>query len=192
MLDERRIKGLGPAAANMLYFLHPTIAPPFNTAIAKGYNALCGAHVKLGRWDEYLAMRAGILRLNAEHRNVFSNDLGAIAGLLFDVGSGRYAAQPMDGDDAATAQWEADLDKIREDARARKVRESRQQDEHTHTEVQGWLRDLGLALGFGVHIAVNDRAREYNGSRLADGCCNELPAAVAAAPGADAVRLIDN
>jgi type II restriction enzyme len=25
----------GPAAANLLYFLHPTIAPPFNTAIVK-------------------------------------------------------------------------------------------------------------------------------------------------------------
>lgn len=39
-LDGRGIKGLGPAAANLLYFLHPTLAPPFNTAIVKGYNAL--------------------------------------------------------------------------------------------------------------------------------------------------------
>ena len=31
-LDERRIKGLGPAAANLLYFLHPTVIPPFNMA----------------------------------------------------------------------------------------------------------------------------------------------------------------
>src|SRR3970282_1278899 len=28
-LDHRQIKGLGPAAANLLYFLHPTIVPPF-------------------------------------------------------------------------------------------------------------------------------------------------------------------
>jgi type II restriction enzyme len=35
------------------------------------------------------------------------------------------------------------------------------------------------------------RAREYNGSRLADGCCDDLPAGLASAPGADAVRLID-
>jgi type II restriction enzyme len=38
-LDEQRIKGLGPAAANLLYFLHPTLACPFNTAIVRGYNA---------------------------------------------------------------------------------------------------------------------------------------------------------
>ncbi len=51
-LDAHRIEGLGPAAANLFYFLHPTIAPPFNTAMVDGYNALTGAKVKLGRWDE--------------------------------------------------------------------------------------------------------------------------------------------
>lgn len=121
-LDRHRIKGLGPAAANLLYFLHPTIVPPFNTAIVKGYNVLCGAKVKLGRWDAYCAMRAGILRLNAEHRELLSNDLGAIAGFLFDVGSGRYAPPPRDGDKLARERWEADLAQVREDARLRKGR----------------------------------------------------------------------
>ncbi len=76
-LDEQRIKGLGPAAANLLYFLHPTVIPPFNTAIVKGYNELTGAKVALGSWNEYLAMRDGILRVNTEHK-ALSNDLGAI------------------------------------------------------------------------------------------------------------------
>jgi type II restriction enzyme len=35
-LDSRQIRGLGPAAANLLYFLHPTLMPPFNTAIVRG------------------------------------------------------------------------------------------------------------------------------------------------------------
>jgi len=91
-LDGKSIKGLGPAAANLLYFLHPTLVPPSNTAIVKGFNALTGAKVKLGRWTEYLAMREGVLRLNQEHRDLLSNDLGAVAGLLFDIGSGRYVA----------------------------------------------------------------------------------------------------
>ncbi|HET7038582.1 MAG TPA: type II restriction endonuclease, partial [Gemmatimonadales bacterium] len=69
-LDRRGIKGLGPAAANLLYFLHPTVVPPFNTAIVKGYNALTGARVRLGRWEEYLAMRAGILELNSRYRTL--------------------------------------------------------------------------------------------------------------------------
>jgi type II restriction enzyme len=62
-LDQKSIKGLGPAAANLVYFLHPTIMPPFNTAIVNGYNALSGARAKLGSWSEYLAMRNGIVRL---------------------------------------------------------------------------------------------------------------------------------
>ncbi|NOZ42387.1 MAG: hypothetical protein GXP02_04380, partial [Alphaproteobacteria bacterium] len=33
LLDERKIKGLGPAVANILYFLHPEIMLPSNTAI---------------------------------------------------------------------------------------------------------------------------------------------------------------
>ena len=92
-LDTLRIKGLGPAAANLLYFLHPTVMPPFNTAIVNGYNALTGARVKLGSWEEYLAMRTGIVRMNVEHRDLLSNDLGAMGGLLFDIGSGRYVSR---------------------------------------------------------------------------------------------------
>ena len=104
-LDRAAIKGLGPAAANLLYFLHPTVIPPFNTAIVKGYNAVTGAKVKLGRWHEYLAMRRGMLELNTKYRDLLSNDLGAIAGALFDVGSGRYPPPPRESDDAALARW---------------------------------------------------------------------------------------
>lgn len=191
-LDARKIKGLGPAAANLLYFLHPTIVPPFNTAIVKGYNALTGARVKLGRWDEYLAMRDGILRLNDDHRDLLSNDFGAIAGLLFDVGSGRYPAPPRDGDAAARAAWETDLSRVREEGqRAQALADARGADDRSHTEVQAWLRDLGIALGFEVYVAANDRARSCGGGVLGDGCCADLPAALANSAGGDAVRLID-
>ncbi|MFZ5496537.1 MAG: type II restriction endonuclease [Verrucomicrobiota bacterium] len=191
-LDSRRIKGLGPAAANLLYFLHPTIVPPFNTAIVNGYNALTGAKVKLGKWTEYLAMREGILRLNAGHRDLLSNDLGAIGGFLFDVGSGRYPAPPRDGDEAARIAWEADLQKVREDgaAAAKQLRRT-EEEERSHTEVQGWLRDLGRALGFDVWIAANDANRTLANGRLGDGCMETLPAAISSAPGGEAIRLID-
>lgn len=191
-LDECRIKGLGPAAANLLYFLHPTLVPPFNTAIVNGYNALTGSKVKLGRWDEYLAMRAGILRLNADHRQLLSNDLGAIAGLLFDLGQKRYEPPPRDGDAAAILAWEKDLAKIREESTAaKKARATAAEDDATHTQVQGWLRDLGLALGFDVWIAANDHNRLYEGVRLCERCLPSLPESIASMPGIDAVRLID-
>src|SRR3546814_14279220 len=92
------------------------LAPPFNTAIVRGYNALTGAKVKLGRWDEYLAMRRGILELNAAHRSWLSNDLGAIAGFLFDVGKGRVPLPPAGDNAAARAAWATDLAQVRADA----------------------------------------------------------------------------
>jgi len=132
-------------------------------------------------------MREGILRLNEKYRGQLSNDLGAIAGLLFDVGSGRYPAPPRDDDAAARAAWEADLAKVRSEAKHGKAAEQ----DRTHTEIQMWLRDLGRALGFDVWIAANDRARPAGTGLLADGCLDVLPDAIATAPGADAVRLID-
>ena len=71
------MKGVGPAVANLLYFLYPTLMPPFNTAIVNGYNALTGSKVKLGSWAQYLAMRSGIPDLNDQFRDLRSNDLGA-------------------------------------------------------------------------------------------------------------------
>ncbi|MDP3766621.1 MAG: type II restriction endonuclease, partial [Dehalococcoidia bacterium] len=191
-LDRRAIKGLGPAAANLLYFLHPTLVPPFNTAIVKGYNALTGARVRLGRWDEYLAMRAGILELNARHRNVLSTDLGAVAGLLFDIGTDRYSPPPREDDAAARAAWEADLAGVRADsAKLERALAAARDGDRTHTEIQGWLRDLGRALGFDVWVAANDRGRACGDGRLSDGCLEALPQALEESPGADAVRLID-
>ena len=47
-LDSAKIKGLGPAVSNIVYFLHPTIVPPSNTAMVNGFNFLFGDKKKLG------------------------------------------------------------------------------------------------------------------------------------------------
>lgn len=189
-LDRRRIKGLGPAAANLLYFLHPTIVPPFNTSILNGYNALTGASVRLGRWEDYLAMRSGIVKLNEVHRALLSNDLGAVGGLLFDIGRGRISAPPADP--AARARWEEELSRVRaEGEKEARKRKAESEADLTHTEVQGWLRDLGAGLGFKIWIASNDQQRAYGGGRLGDGCLRCLPDHPAGAEWPDAVPLID-
>jgi type II restriction enzyme len=191
-LDAHKVKGLGPAAANPLYFLHPTLVPPFNTAIVKGYNLLTGANVKLGRWEEYLAMRQGVLALNIRFRDLLSNDLGAIAGFLFDLGMGRYELPPPADDAAALARWRQDLETIRSDgARQAKLQAEAREADLTHTDVQGWLRDLGKALGFRVWIASNDRGRAYNGGRLGDGCLDQLPPSITACGAEETIKLID-
>lgn len=191
-IDALNIKGLGPAVANLLYFIHPTLVPPFNTAIVNGYNALTGSKVKLGRWDHYLTMRQGIIALNAEHRQLLSNDLGAVAGLLFDIGSGRYTAPPIDGDAEAERIWRQDLARVREETAAQqKAIASAEGNDQTHTQVQGSLRDIGMALGFSVWIAANDRNRPHGNGVLGDGCLAMLPDGLAGQPGADSIRLID-
>lgn len=191
-IDRMAIKGLGPAVANLLYFIHPTIVPPSNTAIVKGYNALTGARVKLGRWDHYLAMRKGILEINETHRALLSNDLGAAAGLLFDIGTGRYQAPPGAEDDVARAAWSADLVRVREESAASERLRAREiEGDRTHAEIQGWLRDMGRALGYAVWIAANDRGRTCGEGLLGDGCLAVLPEAISTQPGAESARLID-
>ena len=191
-IDRLRIKGLGPAVANLLYFLHPTLVPPFNTAIVNGYNALTGSRVKLGSWDHFLAMRAGILDLNDQYRDLLSNDLGAVGGLLFDIGSGRYPPPPRDEEEPNGGDWLARLEQAREEAkRLDKTQAAQGETDRTHAEIQAWLRDLGVALGYEVWMAANDRGRLHQGVPLGHGCLEHLPAAITSSPGADSVRLID-
>ncbi|SCM74853.1 conserved hypothetical protein [uncultured Pleomorphomonas sp.] len=192
-IDRLAIKGLGPAVANLLYFLHPTLIPPFNTAIVNGYNALTGSAVKLGSWTQFLAMRTGILDFNDAYRDLLSNDLGAIGGLLFDIGSGRYPAPPLDeADGASVADWKTRLERARAEAQAlSKTIAAQGESDRTHAEIQAWLRDLGIALGHDVWIAANDRGRLHDGVPLGQGCLERLPPAIATAAGADSIRLID-
>lgn len=188
-LDSHQIKGMGPACANLLYFLHPTVVPPNNTAIVKGFNAFFGANVKLGRWNEYLAMRERVIEFNTTHRKWLSNDLGAVAGLFFDIGAGRYS---IGAASAVGLDWEADLAKVHEEsAAAHKARMATTENDQTHTQVQGWLRDLGLSLGFQVWIASNDKGRQFGDGRLGHGCIAELPPAIKASSAHDTIALID-
>lgn len=188
-IDYKKIKGLGPASANLLYFLHPTIVPPTNTAIIKGYNIVTGANVKLGKWDEYLAMRQGMRVLNESYRTLLSNDFGALAGLLFDIGTGRYGIAPGG---EGQQDWEHDLAKVRtESVASQKMLTMARENDHTHTEIQGWIRDLGWNLGYDVWIASNDKSRMYQGDRLGQGCLEQLPQSLQQNQGAGLISLID-
>ena len=57
--------------------------------------------------------------------------------------------------------------------------------------MQGWLRDLGRALGFRVWIARNDRGRPYAGGSLGDGCVERLSLSAEERGHAESVSLID-
>ena len=186
-LASAQIKGLGPAVASIVYFLHPTIVPPFNTAMVNGFNALFGDKKKLGSWESYLTMREVIVRTNAEVRDLLSKDLGAFAGLLFEIGAGRLV---VGGN--AEAVLKTERDKAEKAARLRHQEVlSEKHEESEHTQIQHLLIKIGRALKYDVHVARNDRHRSCGGESFAMLTVPELPPANWPADVLDTVRLID-
>lgn len=186
-LAAANIKGLGPAVTNILYFLHPTLIPPFNTAILNGFNALYDSRQRLGSWECYLSMRETIMKTNAEYRNALSKDLGAIAGALFEIGNGRLvipgnAERVLDGleeksDKAATRRHQ----QVQLDAK----------EESEHTQIQHMLIRIGRAMGYEVFVARNDRHRSCHGESFALLTIPELPVLPATSEVLDTISLID-
>ena len=161
-LDGHSIKGLGPAVANILYFLHPTLMPPFNTAMLNGFNAVFADRKKLGSWQSYLEMRESIINANEGLQPALSKDLGAISGLLFDVGVGKIALGQ---------NWETALrfekEKL-EKALQKRHQEVQQEitEENEHLRMQFLLTEIGRDLGYDVFVASNDRTKSLNGKSL--------------------------
>jgi len=155
-LDQEKIKGLGPAVANILYFLHPEIFPPFNTAIVKGYNILVGEKIKLGSWIEYLRMREGLVRLNSEYKKELSSDYGAIAGFLFEIGSGKLL---IENEKFLTEEEKNKFEKIVIKRHSEIILEKEEED--LHSEMQYHLLKIGKSLEYNVAVASNDKSKSY-------------------------------
>src|SRR3990167_2903266 len=158
-LAATKIKGLGPAVANIIYFLHPTLVSPFNTAILNGFNALLGEKKKLGSWESYRDMREVIARTNVEMRDRLSKDLGAFAGLLFEIGSGRLVV-------GGNVQAVLEAAKVKAEKAAKERHEevlAEESEESEHTKIQHLLIKIGRALNYQVYVDRNDLHRSYNG-----------------------------
>jgi len=160
-LDQLKIKGLGPAVASILYFLHPTIIPPFNTAIINGYNALFEDKKKLGSWSEYLKLRETIIEFNKKYKSLLSNDLGAFAGLLFEIGSNKMI---IAGKNFITEEDKIKFEK--QTAKRRKEVENEQLEIDLHSEMQYHLLKIGKELGYDVISASNDRSKSHQGKNF--------------------------
>lgn len=184
-LDQCCIKGLGPAVANILYFLHPTSMPPFNTAIVRGFNIVFGAKMKLGSWSAYLQMREDILALNGQLSRQLSKDLGAIGGLLFDIGVGKVV---VEGNEDLVLEREKRQRLLRK--RHRQV-ENEVKEEGLHTHLQYVLLRIGRELGYDVHVATNDRLKSWAGDKFSFLSVDELPLPEVNEAERSTIRLID-
>lgn len=186
-LDNYKIKGLGPAVANILYFLHPTLMPPFNTAIVSGYNAIFCDNKKLGSWNNYLQMREIIINTNEKLNPLLSKDLGAITGLLFDAGIGKIALNE---------NWESALkfekDKLEKALKKRHIEVQNEiKEESEHLKIQVLLTDIGRNLGYDVFVAINDRTKSLDGKSLEFNTLPELPPLALSKEVLKTVSLID-
>jgi type II restriction enzyme len=185
-LDELKIKGLGPAVASILYFLHPTIIPPFNTAIINGFNYLFKDKKKLGSWSEYLKIREVLIDVNKQYKNEFSLDLGAIAGLMFEIGTQKL----LIGNDEYLSEQERKKLETLIVKRQNEIREDKQE-ENLHTEMQYHLLKIGTALGYDVICAQNDKSKSYNNSNFSFQCLPDFPTMSADKDTINTIKMID-
>lgn len=169
-LDSLRIKGLGPAVANIIYFLHPTIIPPFNTAILNGFNTIFRDKKKLGSWSEYLKIREVMVDANIQHLPDFSTDLGAISGLMFEVGTQKLI---LGRDEYFSNEERNKLEKLIE-KRQEEIR-TEKQDDNLHSEMQYHLLKIGKSLGCDVISAINDKSKSFGGSKFSFICLPDFP-----------------
>lgn len=185
-LDELKVKGLGPAVASILYFLHPTIIPPFNTAIIKGFNTLFKDNKKLGSWSEYLKIREVLVETNNKYKSELSNDLGAIAGLLFEIGAQKLT---IGMDEYLSSDERNKLEKLM--IKRHEEIKLEKDDENLHTEMQYHLLKIGHSLGYDVITASNDKSKSFNGNNFSFLCLPKFPEMIADKDTAATIKLID-
>lgn len=185
-LDNLKIKGLGPSVANILYFLHPTLFPPFNTALLNGYNFLFKDKKKLGSWSDYLKIRDVIVETNKNNLASFSNDLGAFSGLLYEIGIQRLLL----GDD----EYLSEKEKLKIEKKIEKRRieiELEKQEKNQHTKMQYHLLKIGNALGYDAFPAVNDKSKNYDGVNFSFICKANFPLLQCDKETENTIKLID-
>ena len=185
-LDSLRIKGLGPAVASIVYFIHPTIISPFNTAIINGFNLLFKDKKKLGSWSDYLKIREVIIDTNKKYQMELSFDLGAFAGLLYEIGTKRI----LIGDHEYLSDTEQE--KIESAFRHRKQKvEEENKEENLHSEMQYHLLKIGDALGYDRICARNDMSKSFGGSNFSFLCLKDFPQINADKDTLNTIQLVD-
>ncbi|PWB51211.1 MAG: hypothetical protein C3F06_10340 [Candidatus Methanoperedenaceae archaeon] len=133
-------------------------------------NELFGEKKKLGSWNDYLEMRDTILQVNDQYKNLLSKDLGAISGLLFDIGVGKVVGGNADN---IIEKEEQKRKKLIQDRK--KGIEAEIEEENMHTKVQYLLLKIGKSLGYNVIVASNDRTKSYNNEKFSFICLPEFP-----------------
>jgi len=185
-LNKLKIKGFGPAVASILYFLHPTWFPPFKTAILNGFNFLFKDKKKLGSWTEYLKIRETIIETNCKHKSELSNDLGAISGLCFEIGTQKM----LIGNDEYLSEDERTRFEKNIIKRQKEIQEEKLA-ENLPNEMQYHLLKIGVSLGYDVTPASNDKSKAFNGQSFSFISISKFPELPTDKDTQNTIKLID-
>ena len=128
-----------------------------------------------------------MIQANKQARTRLSNDLGAISGLLFEIGTGKLVIEE-------NAEVVLDAERKKRET-AGKRRHMEVQDDivqaQAHTQMQYLLCKIGAALGYDAAVAVNDRGRWFGDNQLSQPCIPCLPPLGLEAEITTTIELID-
>jgi len=127
------------------------------------------------------------LEINQRLKSQLSNDVGALSGLLFDVGVGKLV---IDQNIAVVTERER---KKRDKVQTKRIKdgESDRKEENEHTRMQYLLLKTGAALGCDVYAAANDHSKSCDGHSFSFLSLPDLPPLEVSPEVRQTIRLID-
>ena len=111
-----------------------------------------------------------IVETNKKYKQDFSLDLGAFAGLLYEIGTQRILV----GNDEYITDTERKKIEMTFHQRQQKIVEEKKE-ENLHNEMQYHLLKIGKALGYDVICARNDLSKSFDGSNFSFLCLKDFP-----------------
>jgi len=133
-----------------------------------------------------LKLREVLIDTNNHFRADLSLDLGAIAGMLFEIGSQKLV---LGGDEYLSEPERKKIEQLIE--KRHKVVQKEKEDENLHTEMQYHLLKIGNALGYDVIAASNDRSRNCHGQSFSFISLQSFPTITAEKEVLNTIQLID-
>ena len=131
-------------------------------------------------------MREVILNTNNSFKSELSNDLGAIAGMLFEIGSQKIV---LGSDEYLSEDERKKMEKLIVSRQA-EIRQDEKED-CLHTEMQYHLLKIGHALGYDVFSSSNDKSKSFNGNNFSFLCFNQFPEFKTEKETLSTIKLID-
>ena len=126
------------------------------------------------------------METNTLHKSQLSNDLGAIAGLCFEIGTQKM----LIGNDEYLSEAERSKFEKNVHKRQREILEEKLE-ENLHSEMQYHLLKIGVSLGFDVTPASNDKSKSFGGQNFSFISINKFPELPTDKDTQNTIKLID-